>query len=204
MTTAFVLSQLGSKGCVSRPTDVSWNYEVSKRYLNIFWSNMHPIQHYLSFGNADDVVTVFNKNQVMGAGFTCFGTKDGTDYYYPDNLPFNEDAIFVQKMGLATTIMGAIAWGSYILASCIRFPPLAWLLVSFLLIATCVCEGLCFTFFNAPVCEIAECGLGKSSKCSLSATVFWALSSFMTCGIFKDAQDKYNEENEQEEVGDGE
>lgn len=161
-----------------------------------------PFQHYLSFGNADDVVTVFNKNQVMGAGFTCFGIKDGTDFYYPDNLPFSEDAIFVQNMGLATTVMGATAWGLYIIASCVRFPPPLWLLLSVLLVATCVCEGLCFTFFNAPVCDIAECGLGKSSRCSLSAVVFWALSSVMTCAVFKDAQDRYREENEQEEVGD--
>jgi hypothetical protein len=26
----------------------------------------------------------------------------------------------------------------------------------------------------------------------------------MTCAVFKDAQDRYNDENDQEEVGDGE
>lgn len=140
----------------------------------------------------------------MGAGFTCFGTKDGIDYYYPENLPFSEETNFVQSMTLATTVMGATSWGLYIIASCFKFPPPLWLFVSTLLLATCICEGLCFTFFNAPVCDIAECSLGKSSRCSLSACVFWAVSSLMTCAVFKDAQDRHNEENEQEEVGDGE
>ena len=173
-------------------------------HLQLNVRSIQKLQHYLSFGNADDIVTVFNKNQVMGAGFTCFGTKDGIDYYYPDNLPFSEETIFVQNMGLATTVMGATAWGLYITASCFRFPPPVWMFLSVLLVATCICDGLCFTFFNAPVCSIAECNLGRSAKCSLSAVVFWAISSFMTCAVFKDALDRYNEENDQEAVGDEE
>eukprot|EP00804_Cyclotella_cryptica_P008410 CCRYP_003930-RB/>CCRYP_003930-RB protein AED:0.10 eAED:0.10 QI:268/1/1/1/0/0/5/732/192 len=174
VSAAFILSQFGSKGC-----------------------------EFLSFGNSDDIATYFNKNQVTGAGFYCYHTLSGIDYYYSDNLAFSDQVAFVQRMGIATTVLGATAWGFYIIASCIRFPPPIWLFVSMLLTATCVCEGLCFRFFDAPVCNITECSLGKSSKCSLSACVFWGLSSFMTCAVFKDAQDRDNEENEQQEVGDG-
>lgn len=110
----------------------------------------------------------------------------------------------MKNMGLVTTVMGATCWGFYILASCIRFPPPVWLFISVVLTATCICEGLCFKFFDAPVCDVGECSLGLSSKCSLSACVFWGISSFMTCAVFKDAQDRYNDENDQEEVGDGE
>ena len=137
----------------------------------------------------------------MGAGFTCLGTSE-KDIYYPDNLLFAEETVFVRNMALAATVMGGTAWGLYIIASCVRFPPPMWLFVSTLLVATCICEGLCFRFFDTSVCDIAECGLGKSSRCSISACVFWAISAVMTCSVFKEAQDRYIEENEQEPVGD--
>ncbi|KAL7474822.1 hypothetical protein ACHAW6_000773 [Cyclotella cf. meneghiniana] len=174
VTAAFILSQFGSKGC-----------------------------EFLSFGNSDDIATKFNKNQVTGAGFSCYHTLGGLEYYYTDFVPFREEVISVQRLSIATTVLGAIAWALYIFASCIRYPSPVWLFISMLLTATCICEGLCFKFFDAPVCYITECSLGKSSKCSLAACVFWGLSSFMTCAVFKDAQDRDKEENEQEEVGDG-
>lgn len=130
---------------------------------------------------------------------TGWRSANGVDFVYGPSFVYSSEHELAQKMALATTIMGATVWGVYVLSSCIRFPPSLWLLVSLTLMATCICEGLTFKFFDTDWCQVTDCGLGTSSKCGISACVFWGISSLMTCGIFKDNQDRQAQNNQEEE-----
>jgi len=165
VSAAFILSQFGSKGC-----------------------------EYIQFGDPNEVSDFFLRNQVDYAGLYCFHTQSGVNYMYSDVFEYSNEHSLARSMGLATTIMGAIAWCFYVVAICVRVPPFLWLLVSLTLVATCICEGLTFKFFSTDMCNVTECGLGTSSKCSISACVFWFISALMTCATFKDAQDRKAEQ----------
>lgn len=152
------------------------------------------IQQFITIDNGD--VTDLSDYRIMeSAGVFCWRSRNGLDYRYADNFPYTSNHELARKMSLAITIMGAICWGSYFLASCVRFHPLIWLVISLTLLATCICEGLMFKFFDTDWCEDTNCSLGKSSRCGISACVFWGISSMMTCGVFSEAYRKADEED---------
>ncbi|KAL9185992.1 hypothetical protein ACHAXT_005230 [Thalassiosira profunda] len=140
------------------------------------------------------------------AGVFCWRSASGYDFVYGDNYDYGSEHELVQRVALAITIMGATAWGLYFLALCVRFPPCLWLLISLTLVATFICEGIMFTFFGSDRCQvqvlISNCGLGTSSRCGIAACIFWAISSFMTCGMFKEAQDREKGTESAEEPND--
>lgn len=135
---------------------------------------------------------------VQYAGIDCWRSTSGIDYVYGDNFNYSAEHEFARKMAMATTIMGATSFGVYFLASCIRFPPALWLLISITLVATCICEGLIFKFFDTEWCENTDCELSTSSRCGISACVFWGLSSVMTGGVFKQAMDRRQNSQDEE------
>ena len=134
---------------------------------------------------------------VQYAGIYCWRSTNGVDFRYGESFEYSDEHELARQMALAVTIMGAVAWGVFFLAACTRFPPALWLLVSLTLVATCICEGLIFKFFDTDWCQTSDCGLAISSRCCISAYVFWGVSFFMTCGIFKEAQDKENNQDEE-------
>ncbi|KAL7463173.1 hypothetical protein ACHAXS_003552 [Conticribra weissflogii] len=129
-------------------------------------------------------------DQVDYLGVYCFQTENGINYAYASDAVFSSEHALARKMAYATTVMGAIAWCLYVLASCLRFPPALWLLASLVLVATCVCEGLNFKWFSSNECDVFECHLATSSRCGISACVLWFLSAIMTCGVSMDAKDR--------------
>ncbi|KAL7547471.1 hypothetical protein ACHAWF_010765 [Thalassiosira exigua] len=151
---------------------------------------------FIRFEDGEDVSRMDDVVESMGVD--CWRSANGIDFRYSESYEFSSEHQLARKMALATTIMGAIVWGSYFLASCVRFPTLIWLVMSLTLMATCICEGLMFRFFDDPVCQVSSCSLSTSSKCGISATVFWGISSLMTCGIFGEQAQK-NSQGEEEE-----
>ena len=103
-----------------------------------------------------------------------------------------------QRAALATTIMGATAWGLYLLASCVKYPSFVWLGISLILVSTCISQGVMFIFFDSDICLDTNCSLSTSSKCGIAASVFWGLSSIMTCGVVKDAHDRGSNRDEED------
>ena len=134
------------------------------------------------------------------AGLHCWRGAGGIDYTYSTNFEYSNEHLLAQRMGLATTIMGATCWGLYFLSGCIRFPSFLWLGISLTLLATCICQGIMFKFFDTSQCESTDCTLATSSKCGIAACVFWGISSFMTCGVFKEAhKDRDNDDDQGDE-----
>ena len=136
------------------------------------------------------------------AGLHCWRGSGGIDYTYSTNFEYSNEHLLAQRMGLATTIMGATCWGLYFLSGCIRFPSFLWLGISFILLATCICQGIMFKFFDTSQCESTDCTLATSSKCGIAACIFWGISSFMTCGVFKEAhkdRDNYDVDDQGDE-----
>ena len=120
---------------------------------------------------------------------TGWKSTGGNDYIYDDEFTYSDEHATTTKLALATTVLGATAFGVYFLASCIKFPNFLWLVISLTLVATCVCEGMILgTFADTDWCdETNNCELGKSARCGIAACVFWGLSAFMTCGVFAEA-----------------
>lgn len=134
------------------------------------------------------------------AGLTCYRAMNGVERMYADNYNYGPEHDLARKMALSTLIMGATSWGFYWLASCIRFHAVIWVIISLTLAATCVCEGMMFKFFDADICDDGGCSLGTSSKCGISACVFWGVSSLMTCAVAKEAMDRGKGERDEEEL----
>ena len=143
------------------------------------------------------------------AGINCWQSNRGIDYVYSSrSFEYTSQHTMAQQAALATTIMGATAWGLYLLASCVKYPPFVWLGISAILVGACISQGIMFIFFQSDLCSDTDCSLSTSSKCGIAACVFWGLSSIMTCGVFKDAHDRSsnsrNDEDDNEEGGDQE
>jgi len=162
VSAAFILSQFASRGCKFIDVDQPDSGFMSQLLLI---------------------------DQVDYLGVFCFQTENGVNYAYASDAVFSSEHALARNMAYATTIMGAIAWCFYVLASCLRFPPPLWLLVSSVIVATCVCEGLNFKWFSSNECDFFECDLATSSRCGISACVFWFISAIMTYYVFKDSKD---------------
>lgn len=174
VTCAFILSQFAQKGC---------------QFITL---NDGDEMSDVSGGSVRDRV-------IASAGLHCWRSANGVNFVYNDSYyPFTSEHETAQRMALATTIMGATAWGAYIFASCVRFPPVVWVFLSLTLAATCVCQGLIFRLFNSDWCsgDDDNCALGSSSKCGISACVFWGISSLMTCGIAKEAIGRQDDDDD--------
>lgn len=103
------------------------------------------------------------------AGLFCWQASNGMEFLYRDNFQYSSEHELARKMALATTVMGATSWGAFFFAPCVRFPPPIWLLISFMLLATCITEGITFKFFDSDWCQAgADCRLATSSKCGIS------------------------------------
>ena len=72
-----------------------------------------------------------------------------------------------QRAALATTIMGATAWGLYLLASCVKYPSFVWLGISLILVSTCISQGVMFIFFDSDICLDTNCSLSTSLLLSI-------------------------------------
>ena len=143
------------------------------------------------------------------AGINCWQSNRGIDYVYSSrSFEYTSQHTMAQQAALATTIMGATAWGLYLLSSCVKYPPFVWLGISAILVGACISQGIMFIFFQSDLCSDTDCSLSTSSKCGIAACVFWGLSSIMTCGVFKYAHDRNsssrNDEEDNEEGGDQE
>ena len=94
--------------------------------------------------------------------------------------------------------MGATAWAVFFLAGCVRFPPLVWMVMSAALVATAITEGLVYgRMMNSPYCEgTGVCSKGPGAKCAIAAMTFWSISSVMCCGVFREARDRKEAEEE--------
>ena len=103
-----------------------------------------------------------------------------------------------QGLSVATTVTGATAWTVFFLAGCVRFPPAVWLVVSATLIATAVTEGLVYRRMTHNVyCDGGGvCSNGQGARCAIAAMTFWSLSSIMSWGVFREARDRKEAEEE--------
>ena len=133
---------------------------------------------------------------IQYAGIYCWRSTTGIDFTYGDVYEYSAEHELARKMALSTTVMGATVFGAFFLSSCVRFPPAVWLLISLTLVATCICEGMIFMMFNSLWCQNTDCGLATSSRCGISAVVFWFISSLMSCGIYKERKDKEADQDE--------
>merc|ERR1711982_164996 len=83
-------------------------------------------------------------------------------------------------------------WVIFILPGCVRFLPAIWLVLSLVLAATAVTEGLVYQqiITNSYCEEEGLCSKGTGARCAIAAMAFWSISSVMTCGLFRLAQDQ--------------
>ena len=138
-------------------------------------------------------------------GINCWQSNRGIDYVYSSrSFEYTSQHTMAQRAALATTIMGATAWGLYLLASCVKYPSFVWLGISLILSGACISQGVMFIFFKSDICSDTNCSLSTSSKCGIAACVFWGLSSIMTCGVFKDAHDRGSNRDEEDNEVEGE
>jgi len=173
---AFILSQFAQKGC---------------RFIK------------LGDGETSDLSGgVVLDGAIEYAGLFCWQASNGMEFLYRDNFQYSSEHELARKMALATTVMGATSWGAFFFAPCVRFPPPIWLLISLMLLATCITEGITFKFFDSDWCQAgADCRLATSSKCGISACVFWGISFIMTCGIFVETLSQHTHEQSAQDGG---
>ena len=161
VSTAFILSMFAQRRC---------------NFLSVNDENLNTTGNGRSYA-VDDV------------GVFCLRDTHGNNWLYSDGVNSLEAVKGAQSLSLATTIMGATAWALFALAGCVRIPPILWLLVSSILAATAVTEGLVYRdMFNN--CDGGECSRGTGAKCAIAAMTFWSVSTLMCFGVFKEAQDK--------------
>ena len=121
--------------------------------------------------DAEDLSGAVVTNGVMQfAGVYCYELSNGVELLYGNNFDYSPEHLLAQRMALATTILSAIAWGTYLMAICIKFPSLVWLLVSLLTLVTCITQGIMFKFFDIYQCSDTDCGLSTSSRCGIAVS----------------------------------
>mmetsp|Transcript_34892 Transcript_34892/g.83421 ORF Transcript_34892/g.83421 Transcript_34892/m.83421 type:complete len:196 (+) Transcript_34892:73-660(+) len=139
------------------------------------------------------------------AGVYCWQGVGGGNYLYGQSaLDQFEGTDATRDLSLATTVMGATAWTVFFLAGCVRFPPAVWMLMSAVLVATTVTEGLVYQrMLHNLYCDGGGvCSRGPGAKCAIAAMAFWSLSSIMCCGVFREARDRKEAEDEGVDVSD--
>jgi hypothetical protein len=121
-------------------------------------------------------------------GLWCYEAQNGNKY---DTRDTELDSKFEAARGLGTTVMvlGWLIFCFYLIASCKRFPPKAFMMIGFLCVCTSFFQGLVFLVNKSEVCEIGSCSLGTGGRCGISAIVFWFLAGATSCASGKEAED---------------
>ncbi|EJK57880.1 hypothetical protein THAOC_22037 [Thalassiosira oceanica] len=112
--------------------------------------------------------------------------EPGTAGCYPTDEYINHSYNFKPRnLSVATTVMGAAAAVAFLFAAGANHRPVVWMVISAVLLATAVTEGLVYqNMMHNLYCDRSGlCLRGNAANCAIAAMTFWSLSSLICCGL---------------------
>jgi hypothetical protein len=119
---------------------------------------------------------------VKSIGLWCFEDSFGNTYSTND---LEGDSKFEAARGLGTTasVLGFILWVVYLVAGCVRFPPMGFKLAGVSAVLIAMFQGLVFLVYKAQICDVYSCSLDTGGKCAISSVVFWFICGLLSCAV---------------------